>query len=71
MNNNVAVVTADLGPDRTVTAMRINDMGAVKFDFNKGIVTIEHGILSSDFALTGVTAVTFGISAGVYTVTIS
>lgn len=69
--DNVAIVTADFGPDRQATAMRIENVKSINFDFEKGMVTIPNGIHVAEFAYTGVATVTFSISNGVTTVTIA
>lgn len=71
MDRATVTITADLGPDRTVTAMVVPDVSELKFNFDKGIIALEHGILRSEFAYTGITTVSFTISGQTTSVTIS
>ena len=66
-----AVVTADFGPDRQATAMPVENITGVKFDFAKNMVYIDTELKTLEFAYTGVTGVSFSISGGSTTVTIT
>jgi hypothetical protein len=69
--NNVVVVTGNLGPGRSVTSMRLENVSSLTLDFDRGIIAIETGIRRHEFAYTGVTGIATSISNGVTTVTIT
>jgi hypothetical protein len=69
-----ATVTAKVGPGLTATAMVLNDVHGIDFNFAAGTVAIRYGDPEKTqyFEYTDVATVTFTISAGVSTsVTIS
>jgi hypothetical protein len=70
-----ATITGKTGPDRTITAAVIPNVTGMDFQLNdkRLFVSTEQGVGDNikEFDLATVTAVTFAISGGNYTVTVS
>jgi len=73
MPNGVAILTGQTGPGATVTALQLNDVHSMNFDFEKLMLKVNYGTPSKTFelSLTGVTTVSDSITSGVHTVTVS
>jgi hypothetical protein len=68
-------VTGKSGPDRTITAAVLSNVSRVDFDLNDKILQVyqdgQTGGNVKEYDLTPTTVVTFSISAGNYSVTVS
>lgn len=70
-NQNVVVVTGDLGADQAVSAKRMTGVSEVHFDFNKQVLTVDQSGLKTAFDVTDQTSLTLTVSSGVYTLTVA
>ena len=68
-----ATVTGKTGPGLTVTSLVLNDVKGINFQFDSKVVSIYYGEPRKTFELDydSTATVTFSITAGVSTVTIS
>jgi len=73
MPSGVSTLTGNTGPGATVTALRLSDVSNINFNFRGSMIHVTYGQPDKTFDLswTGITTVTFSISSGVPTVTIS
>lgn len=70
-NQNVVVVTGDLGADQAVSAKRMTEVSSINFDFNKQVLTVDQSGLKTAFDVTDQTTITLTVSSGVYTLTVA
>lgn len=72
MASATAVLTGNTGPGGTVTALTLDDVKDIDFDFEHNMISVTY-TNGKIFKLswTGVTTVTFSISGGNATVTVS
>jgi hypothetical protein len=70
---NVAILTGQTGPGATVTALRLEGVSNIQFDFANSGIFVTYGNQNKIFKLawTGVTGTTFSISGGVATITVT
>lgn len=72
---HTATVTAKTGPDRTVTALVLNNVMGVDFQLSDKRLFVQVENTGNDnikeFDLTGVTTVTVAITSGNYAVTVA
>lgn len=69
----LATVTGHTGPGGSVTALVLNPVHSIEFNFEDNMVYVEYGTPSKRFPMSyqGVGTVTFSISGGVTTITVS
>lgn len=68
---NKATVTAKTGPGIQNTAIVINDLTGIKFDFGANTFTVDADGRSDAYSLEGVTAITCTVSGSSFTWVVS
>ncbi len=69
--SNTATVTAQLGPDKTATALVFNNLTRIVFDVERQVLSVIVGEKVTDFDLYDVATVTYTISSHTATIAVS
>jgi len=70
---NPLTVTAKAGPGIQNTAIVLNNVNSIEFDFNRKMIFVTRNGLTTtqEYDMTGITSVSFSISGSTYSMTIS
>lgn len=68
---NTVVYTGTTGPGQSVTSLTFTDVSDIEFDFRANTIKVTHGIGISYFDYSAITTLTWSISSGHATITIS